>query len=165
MLRALFTPLFLAAVPFDRREEFGLIVTVEMDLVGVAVLVVVALEALADDVRFTGDGAERGDPIVVTHQLVSHSARFDRARPANEARHTEGAFPVSILLGAKRRHRAVRPGIHVRTVVGAVDDDRVVGDAHVIECLEQSSRRFHRARSCRRCIRYRRVYSGRDAPA
>ena len=35
------------------------------------------------------------------------------------------------------RHRAVGPRIHVRAVVAGVDDDRVVGDAHVVERFEQ----------------------------
>ena len=32
---------------------------------------------------------------------------------------------------------AVRPGVHVRAVVGRVDDDGVVGDAQLVERLEQ----------------------------
>ena len=86
----------------------------------------VALGALTDDIGLARDGAERGDPVVVAHELVGHCARFDHARPADQARHAEGAFPVGVLLGAEVRHRAVGPGIHVRAVVAGVDDDRVV---------------------------------------
>ena len=81
--------------------------------------------------------AERGNPVVVAHQLVGHRARLDVARPAHQARHAESAFPVGVLLRAERRHGSVRPGVHVRAVVGGVDDDGVVGDAHVVERLEQ----------------------------
>ena len=115
----------LADGAFDRREELALVVAVEVDLVGVAVGLV-ALLALADDVRLAGDGAERGNPVVVAHELVGDRAGLDVARPADEARHAEGAFPVGVLLRAERRHRAVRPGVHVRAVVGGVDDDGVV---------------------------------------
>ena len=100
------------------------------------------MKQLADDVRLAGDGAQRGDPVVVAHQLVGDRAGLDLARPADQARHAEGAFPVGVLLRAERRHRAVRPGVHVRAVVGGVDNDRVVGDAHVIERLEQRADRF-----------------------
>ena len=55
--------------------------------------------------------------------------------------HAEGAFPVRVLFAAEGRHRAVGPGVHVRAVVGRVDDDRVVGDAQIVERLEQRADR------------------------
>ncbi len=126
----------LARGSFNRREELALVVAVEMDLVGVAVGLI-ALEALADDVRLAGDGAQGGNPIVVAHEFVGDCAGFDVTGPAHEARHAEGAFPVGVLLRAEGCHGAVGPGVHVRAVVGGVDDDRVIGDAHVVERFEQ----------------------------
>ena len=117
-------------------QESGLVVPVEVDLVGDAVGGV-ALRAFTDDVRLARDGAERGNPVVVAHELVGDCARFDHARPADQAWHAKGALPVGVLLGAEVRHRAVGPGIHVRAVVARVDDDCVARDAHVVEGLEE----------------------------
>ena len=61
----------------------------------------------------------------------------DVAGPADHLGHPERALPVGVLLAAERRHAAVGPGVHVRAVVGAVDDDRVVGDAQLVEQVEQ----------------------------
>ena len=71
-----------------------------------------------------------------TISLVTH-ARRHLAGPAHEQRNAERAFPVGVLLAAERRHRAVRPAVHVRPVVGAVHDERVVGDAELVEQVEQ----------------------------
>ncbi len=111
-----------------------------MNLIRVAIGFV-ALETLAHDVRLARNRAQRGDPVIVAHQFVGDRAGLDMSGPANEARHAEGAFPVGVLLGAEWRHRAVRPGVHVRAVVAAVDDDRVIGDAHVIEGFEKRADR------------------------
>ena len=86
-------------------------------------------------------GAERRHPVVVAHDFVGHCARLDVAGPADDARHAESAFPIGVLLAAERRHRAVGPGVHVGAVVARVDDDRVVGDAHVVERFEQRTDR------------------------
>src|SRR5262249_20007561 len=63
-------------------------------------------------------------------------ARLAPARPADEHRHAEAAFPRRSLLAVERRHAAVGPGYQLRAVVGAVDDDRVVGDPEIVELLE-----------------------------
>src|SRR5262249_55087134 len=42
-----------------------------------------------------------------------------------------------VLLAAIRRRAAVGPGERLGAVVGGVDDDRVVGDAEIVELLEQ----------------------------
>ena len=57
--------------------------------------------------------------------------------PAHERRHPVGALPVGVFLAAERRGAGVRPGVVVRAVVGRVQDDRVVGDAEIVELLEQ----------------------------
>ena len=64
-------------------------------------------------------------------------ARGDPARPADHLGDPERALPVGVLLAAERRHAAVGPGVHVRPVVGAVDDDRVLGEAELVELVQQ----------------------------
>ena len=102
----------------------------------------VPLGALANDIRLARDRAERGDPVVVAHQFVGDRAGLDMARPAHQAGNAERAFPVGVLLRAEVRHGAVGPGVHVRAVVGGVDNDRVVGDAQVVEGLEDRADRL-----------------------
>ena len=53
-----------------------------------------------------------------------------------QQRDAERAFPVGVLLAAERRHRAVRPRVHVRPVVRRVHHDRVLGDAELVEVVE-----------------------------
>ena len=96
----------------------------------------VPLEQLLLDFCVAGHGQHRRQPVVVTHDLVRHRARLDLAGPADHAGHAVSAFPVRVLLVAERRHGPIRPGVHVRTVVGAVHDERVVGDAGVVDRLE-----------------------------
>ena len=98
---------------------------------------VVALLQLLDDVRLAGGREERRQPVVVLHDLVRDDAGRDLARPAHQQRDTERALPVRVLLAAERRHRAVRPRVHVRPVVGRVHHDRVVGDPELVEQVEQ----------------------------
>ena len=110
----------------------------------------VALLQLLDDVRLAGGRQERRQPVVVLDDLVRDDARRDLARPADHLRNAERALPVRVLLAPERRHSRVRPGVHVRPVVGAVDDDRVLGDAELVEHVEQLRRRSCRGRSsCR----------------
>ncbi len=68
---------------------------------------------------------KRRQPVVVLDDLVRDGAGRDLAGPADHLRDAERALPVGVLLAAERRHAGVGPGVHVRAVVGAVDDDRV----------------------------------------
>src|SRR5215218_9661424 len=52
---------------------------------------------------------------------------------------TRNAPSVRVLLAAERRHRAVRPRVHVRPVVGAVHHDRVLGDPELVEQVEEQA--------------------------
>ena len=63
--------------------------------------------------------------------------------PGQRTRHGTRKAPSQLVFfsRAERRHRAVGPGVHVRAVVARVDDDRVVGDAQVVERLEQRADR------------------------
>ena len=85
--------------------------------------------------RRVGNQSSCGDDAVVNR------ARCDLAGPADHRRHAEAAFPGRVLLVAERRHAAVRPGVHVRAVVGGEHDDGVVVDAQVVELLEHLRRR------------------------
>jgi hypothetical protein len=58
-------------------------------------------------------------------------------RLTHHGRHAEGAFPVGVLLAAERCRRRVRPGELIGAVVGRVDDDGVVGNAEIVQRLEQ----------------------------
>ena len=94
---------------------------------------------LVDDVGVAGGGEERRQPVVVLDDLVGHRPGRDLARPADQLGDAEGALPVGVLLAAERRHRPVRPRVHVRPVVGRVDDDRVLGDAELVEQVEEQA--------------------------
>ena len=112
------------------------VVAVDVDLVGHVAGLVARLQLL-DDVRLAGGGEERRQPVMVLDDLVGDRARLDLAGPADHLRDPERAFPVGGLLAAERGRGAVRPGVHVRAVVGGVDDDGVLGDAEFVEQVEQ----------------------------
>ena len=57
--------------------------------------------------------------------------------PADHLGNAERALPVRVLLATERGHAGVRPRVHVRPVVGRVDDDRVLGDPELVELVEQ----------------------------
>ena len=95
-----------------------------------------ALKQLLGDVRIAGGSEQRREHVDVRDDAVVDRSGLDRARPADEARYAPAAFPVGVLLPAERRVGAVRPGVVLRTVVGRVHDDRVVGDAQLVELVE-----------------------------
>src|SRR6185312_13699247 len=80
---------------------------------------------------------EGRDEVLVRADVVDDAAGLDDARPADQAWYAESALPVGGFLAAKRRRAAVGPGYFFRAVVGRVDDDGVVGDAEVVEQLQQ----------------------------
>src|SRR5262245_61575818 len=92
--------------------------------------------------EFFGDGwlsggsQKRWQPVVVTDNLITNGSRLNHARPADHAWNAESAFPVGILLAAERGHRGIGPGIHMWSVVGAVHDERVIGEAELVEQVE-----------------------------
>ena len=82
------------------------VVPVDVDLVLVfSSARLVALLQLLDDVRFAGRGQERGQPVVMLHDLVGHRSGRDLAGPADHLRDPECALPVGVLLAAERRGR------------------------------------------------------------
>ena len=87
-------------------------------------------------------GQQCGQHILVGNDAVQHRARRDLARPAEERRHAPCAFPVGVLLTAERRIRAIRPGVILRAIVSGIHDDGVIGDAQLIDLVEDFSDLF-----------------------
>ena len=68
--------------------------------------------------------------------LVRDAAGFDLPGPAHDHRDAKCAFPIGVLLAAERRHAAIRPRIAMRTVVGGVLHEGVLGNAELVEEVE-----------------------------
>ena len=94
--------------------------------------------------------SKRRQPVFLREDVVDDRAGLDHARPADEHRHAEAAFPGRALLAVERRGAAVRPRHRFRAVVGAIDDDGIVRDAQVIELFQDLRRPCRRAPPCRR---------------
>src|SRR6185436_16736541 len=97
----------------------------------------VAGEALLSDLVVTGNREHRRQHVDVRTDAVQGDAGLDLVRPAHETRHAPAAFPTRVLLTAERSVSSVGPGVVLWTVVGGIHDDGVVGDAQVVELLEQ----------------------------
>ncbi len=119
-----------------RRPAVALIVPVEMDLEGLAAGVV-ALQELVDDVRLPRARHQRRQPVLAREDPVISVCGLGHAGPAHDRRNAVAAFPVAVLLAAERRGAAVGPREGLGAVVGRVDHDRVVGDAEVVELLQE----------------------------
>ena len=117
------------------RQVGDEVVAVQMDLVD-HVADLVALEQLLLHVGVARDREQGRQPVVRRDDIVGYRAGFDVPGPPDHRRHAVGAFPVRVLLAAERRHRAVRPAVHVRAVVGRVHDERVVRDLEIVQHLE-----------------------------
>src|SRR5262249_39811884 len=89
------------------------------------------------DVGLACDCAERWYPIVMAHDLIANSAWFDDPWPPDQARHAKSTLPIGIFLGPEPRHRSIGPCVHMGSIVAAIYDEGVVGDPHIVECLEQ----------------------------
>ena len=98
---------------------------------------VVALQELVVDVRFAGGRDQRRRPVLGGEDVVDLGPRRHQAGPADHRRDAIAAFPIRVLLAAERRRAAVRPGESLGAVVGGVDDDRIVGDAEIVELLQK----------------------------
>ena len=99
----------------------------------------VALKQFFFDVGHASRRQQGRRPIEVGNDVVGDRARLDVAWPAHHGRYAVGAFPVGVLLASERRHAGVGPGVHVRTVVGTVHDDGVVGDAQLVDLVEHGA--------------------------
>ena len=94
-------------------------------------------QAFVHDVRVAAGRGEGRDQVIVREHLVVDGAGLDRAGPANDHRHAVAAFPVGCLLAAERRLPPSGQVHDLGAIVGGEDDDGVVGDAEVVELLEQ----------------------------
>ena len=112
------------------------VVAVEVHLEGLAARLVAAEQLLLDG-RLACGGHEGGQPVHVVDDLVGDAAGGKASGPAHHGGHPPAALPVGVLLAAEGRHGGVGPRVQVRAVVRAVEDDRVVGDAELVELGEQ----------------------------
>src|SRR6185437_11234190 len=97
----------------------------------------VAVAALRHNVRLAGRRTERGDQVVMGEHLIVDRVRLDNPGPADQGWDAETAFPVGRLLATERCRAAVGPRHHLRTVIGRVDDDRVVRDTQIVQLFQQ----------------------------
>ncbi len=80
-------------------------------------------------------------PVLVRRDVIDDGARLDMPGPAHELGHTEAAFARQALLATERVHAAhFRGGHDFRAVVGGPEHDGVVGNAQLIELVEQLAR-------------------------
>ena len=115
-------------------DQVGLVVAVEMDLVG-AVADLLALEQLVGDVGIAGRGDQGREPVEAGEDAVLDLAGRHLARPADDRRHAEAAFQRRALAAGERRLAAVGPGEVLGAVVGREHDDGVLIEAVVLQVL------------------------------
>ncbi len=81
---------------------------VDVDLKGL-VAHLVAVEKLGRDIRLSGGGEQRRQPVLMADDAVQHRARLELARPAHEGWHPPATLPVGVLLRPERGDAGVRP--------------------------------------------------------
>ena len=96
-----------------------------------------ALFQLLHDVGIASGGGEGGQPVFMRDNAVADLASREVSGPLDETGHAVGTLPVRVLLAAEGRGSGIGPGVVVRAVVGGILDDGVVGDAEVIQQLEE----------------------------
>ena len=117
----------------EERQE---VVAVEVVLEGLAAGRV-SLKELLLHIRNARGREERGHPILVGHDLVVDRAGLEHAGPTGEGGHAHTALPGRALLAVERGVAAVGPRHDLSAVIGREQDDRVVGDAEVVQLLQQ----------------------------
>ena len=125
----------LGDVAFQERHE---VVTVEMGLEGFVADLQTA-QKLCRDVGIAGGGQEGRQEILARGDVVDDAAGLDRAGPPHDHRHAEPAFEGRALLAAERRVAAVGPGKGLGAVIAGENDDGVVGNAEVVDLLENGA--------------------------
>ena len=118
------------------RQKIALIVTVEMNLEGVAVCFI-ALQELALDLGLASRGDQGRAPILGRKDLVDLAVRGNVARPANQRRDAVATFPIGVLLTTERSCAAIRPGEYLGPIIGRVDDDGVVGYSQIVQLFQK----------------------------
>ena len=123
------------ALVFLAGQVGKLVVAVQVVLEGPSRGAVAFLEFVGD-VGIAGRRDQGGEPVQAGKNFVGDLSRLDMPGPAHQGRDPEAAFPAGVLLVAERRHGRVGPGVHLRAVVRGVDDDGVVGDAQLVDGVE-----------------------------
>jgi len=86
---------------------------------------------------------ERGVPVDARDDPGAPCPRLHDAGPRDDARFAHASLVDGALASSQRRvvggRAALDHVVHVAAVVGEEDDNGIVGDAKVVECIEQSS--------------------------
>src|SRR5271156_1010978 len=106
-------------------KHSGLIVAIQMVFVS-PVAELHAFEQLIGDIRVSGHGSERGQPVHAGHDAVLYGTWRDMARPPGNTWHAETALHNRPLRLRERRGAAIRPGERFGSVVGGENDDGVI---------------------------------------
>src|SRR5262245_27141200 len=96
-----------------------------------------ALQQLLGDIRIAGSGAEGWEPVEPGENSILDCARLHMARPTDDARHPEAALITRSFSPFEWRHAAVRPGEHLRAVVGCEYNDGIVSLPNIIQMLQE----------------------------
>ena len=111
------------------------VVAIEVDLEGL-LADLHALEQLLLHAGHTRDRHDRRQHVLVGEDVVVDRAGLDVAGPADRAGHAVAAFPVLVLLAAKRRRAAIGPGEAFGAVVGRIHHDGVIRKPQFIELVK-----------------------------
>src|SRR5262252_9406786 len=72
--------------------------TINVVLKCLPIRLVTSFLQLSDDIRLACHSQEGWQPVVMWDDLIRDGARLDLAGPADDHRHSEGTFPVCVLL-------------------------------------------------------------------
>src|SRR5215469_5627104 len=89
----------------------------------------VSLEKILLEIWKPRCGSQGDIQVFVALYSIGLTARCDVSRPLDEARYAHTALPGCALFAAERSGASVGPKHKFITVVGCIDDDRVVIDA------------------------------------
>ena len=70
------------------------------------------------------------------HDVVDDDTLGDAPRPFHHGRDTEAALPVGVFLATKGRYGGIRPGVVMRTIIGGVHNNRIVGHPERVEMIQ-----------------------------
>src|SRR5262245_41637612 len=96
-----------------------------------------AFEKLVGDVWIAGSGTEGREPIKPREDAILDRARLHMSRPTDDARHAEAPLITRSFSPFEWRHAAVRPGEHLRAVVGREYNDGIVSLPNIIQMLQE----------------------------
>src|SRR5690554_5630769 len=73
----------------------------------------------------------------MAHNLVRNCACGDLARPAHYLRNTESSLPAGVFLVTEWGHGCIGPGVHMWSVVRAVDNNSIIRNAYFVQQVEK----------------------------